>query len=191
MNELLNRKLVLGSRSPRRKYILEQAGFTFDILPADVEEVYPTDIPLREVPTYLARKKAAAIIGQVPDDALVITSDTIVLLNEQIYEKPTDRADAFRILSDLSGHMHEVITGVCLMSKDKTVSFDDTTQVYFDDLSETEINWYLDNYEYMDKAGAYAVQEGIGLIGIIKIKGCYFNVMGLPMNKLYRALQRF
>lgn len=191
MKPLIEKKLVLGSKSPRRKYILEQAGLEFTILPADVPEVYPADMPQRDVPEYLARLKAAAVTPKVDDDAIVITSDTIVLLDDKIYEKPVDRADAFRILQDLSGNIHEVITGVCLMSKGKTVSFSDTTKVFFDTLTDEEINWYIDNYEVMDKAGAYAVQEGIGLIGIIKLEGCYFNVMGLPMNKLYRALQRF
>lgn len=191
MTELTNHKLVLGSKSPRRKYILEQAGFHFRVQTADVEEVYPADMPVRNVPVYLAKLKAQAILPLVEEDEVVITSDTIVLLNGKIYEKPKDKADARRILADLSGHMHEVITGVCICSSTKQVTFSDTTKVYFDELSPEEIAWYVDGYEVMDKAGAYAVQEGIGLIGIGRLDGCYFNVMGLPVSKLYRALQTF
>ena len=184
-------KLVLGSKSPRRKYILEQAGFQFEVLTKDVEEIYPPETPVRQVPQYLAELKAKAIAADVPADAVVITSDTIVLLDDVIYGKPTDRADAVRILQTLSGNMHEVITGVCLVQGDRSHTFSETTKVYFDVLNDEEIEWYVDNFEVMDKAGAYAVQEGIGLIGITGMDGDYFNVMGLPMNRLYRELQVF
>jgi septum formation protein len=184
-------KLILGSKSPRRKYILEQAGFTFEVMTKDVEELYPPDMPVREVPEFLARLKAEAITADAPADAVVLTSDTIVLLDGTIYGKPTDKADAVRILQALSGNMHEVITGVCLAQAGHTVTFSETTKVYFDVLSDEEIHWYVENYEVMDKAGAYAVQEGIGLIGITGMDGDYFNVMGLPMNRLYRELQVF
>lgn len=192
MKHLLpNIKLVLGSKSPRRKYILEQAGFQFEVLTKDVDEVYPPHTPARHVPEYLAKLKASAIASEAPADAVVITSDTIVLLEDVIYGKPTDRADAVRILQTLSGNMHEVITGVCLVQGDRSHTFSETTKVYFDVLNEEEIEWYVDNFEVMDKAGAYAVQEGIGLIGITGMDGDYFNVMGLPMNRLYRELQVF
>lgn len=184
-------KLILGSKSPRRKYILEQAGFQFEVLTKDVEEVYPPETPVRLVPEYLAKLKASAIAIETPNDAVVITSDTIVLLDDVIYGKPTDRADAVRILQALSGNMHEVITGVCLVQGDRSLTFSETTKVYFDVLNDDEIEWYVDNFEVMDKAGAYAVQEGIGLIGITGMDGDYFNVMGLPMNRLYRELQVF
>ncbi|CAN5324250.1 Maf-like protein [soil metagenome] len=184
-------KLVLGSKSPRRKYILDQAGFKFEVLTKEVEEVYPPETPVRDVPVYLAKLKAEAIAADAPADAVVITSDTIVLLDGVIYGKPTGRADAVRILQLLSGNMHEVITGVCLAQGDRSLTFSETTKVYFDVLTVEEIEWYVDNYEVMDKAGAYAVQEGIGLIGITGMDGDYFNVMGLPMNRLYRELQVF
>jgi septum formation protein len=184
-------KLILGSKSPRRKYILEQAGFQFETMAKEVEEIYPLDTPVREVPEYLAKLKAAAIASDAPADAVVITSDTIVLLDGVIYGKPTDSNDAVRILQTLSDNMHEVITGVCLVQGQRTHTFSETTKVYFDVLTDEEINWYVDNYEVMDKAGAYAVQEGIGLIGVTGMDGCYFNVMGLPMNRLYRELQVF
>lgn len=184
-------KLVLGSKSPRRKYILEQAGFQFEVISKDVEEVYPDTLAVRDVPAYLAELKAKAIAVDAPKDAVVITSDTIVLLDGVIYGKPTDRADALRILQNLSGNMHEVITGVCLVQGHRTHTFSETTKVYFDVLTDEEMEWYVDHYEVMDKAGAYAVQEGIGLIGITGMDGCYFNVMGLPMNRLYRELQVF
>lgn len=191
MKKLTEHKLVLGSKSPRRRYILEQAGFDFRVQAADVEEVYPKHMPAREVPEYLAKLKADAIVPAVANDEVVITSDTIVLLNEKIYEKPVDKADAMRILGDLSGNMHEVITGVCLSSKNKQYTFSDITKVYFDELTQEEIEWYVDNYEVMDKAGAYAVQEGIGLIRVGRLDGCYFNVMGLPVSKVYEALKSF
>lgn len=191
MNRLTDHKLVLGSQSPRRKYILEQAGFEFTVITADVDEVYAADMPVREVPEYLAGLKAAAIIPKADADAVVITSDTIVLLNEKIYEKPKSREHAIQVLGELSGNMHEVITGVSIASADKTVRFSETTKVYFDELTTEEIEWYVDRYEVMDKAGGYAVQEGIGLIGITKLEGCYFNVMGLPVNRLYQELKKF
>jgi septum formation protein len=184
-------KLILGSKSPRRKYILEQAGFQFEVLTKDVEEVYPPETPVREVPEYLAKLKAEAIAKDTPKDAVVITSDTIVLLDGIIYGKPVGKADAIRILQTLSGNMHEVITGVCIVQGERSLTFSETTKVYFDVLNDDEIEWYVDNFEVMDKAGAYAVQEGIGLIGITGMDGDYFNVMGLPMNRLYRELQVF
>lgn len=184
-------KIVLGSKSPRRKYILEQAGFRFEVLTKDVDEVYPPETPVRQVPEYLAKLKANAIATEAPSDAVVITSDTIVLLDDVIYGKPTDRADAVRTLQALSGNMHEVITGVCLVQGARSITFSETTKVYFDVLNDDEIEWYVDNFEVMDKAGAYAVQEGIGLVGVTGMDGDYFNVMGLPMNRLYRELQVF
>lgn len=184
-------KLILGSKSPRRKYILEQAGFKFEVMTKEVEEVYSPDMPVRQVPEFLARLKGEAIAADAPADAVVISSDTIVLLDGIIYGKPTDQGDAVRILQALSGNMHEVITGVCLVQAGRIVTFSETTKVYFDVLSYEEIQWYVENYEVMDKAGAYAVQEGIGLIGITGMDGDYFNVMGLPMNRLYRELQVF
>ena len=191
MNRLTEHKLVLGSQSPRRKYILEQAGFEFSVITADVEEVYSPDMPVREVPVYLAGLKASAILPKADADAVVITSDTIVLLDGKIYEKPKSREHAIQVLGELSGNMHEVITGVCITNADKTVRFSETTKVFFDKLTTEEIEWYVDRYEVMDKAGGYAVQEGIGLIGITKLEGCYFNVMGLPVNRLYQELKKF
>ena len=184
-------KLVLGSKSPRRKYLLEQAGLDFTVHTKDVDEVYPPSTPVREVAGYLARLKADAIRTEVAPDAVVITSDTVVLLHETIYGKPTDRADAIRILSLLSGNMHEVITGVCLLQGNRELVFSEVTKVYFAPLTQFEIEWYVDHYEVMDKAGAYGIQDGIGLIGIHKIEGCYFNVMGLPVHRLYTELRQF
>lgn len=184
-------QLVLGSKSPRRKYLLEQAGLEFTTLTKDVEEVYPPETPVRDVPGYLARLKAEAVRHEVPKEAVVITSDTIVLLNDTIYGKPTDRADAIRILQQLSGNMHEVITGVCLIQGNREHVFAETTKVHFVPLSRQEIEWYVDHFEVMDKAGAYGIQEGIGLVGIDRIEGCYFNVMGLPVHRLYKELKQF
>jgi septum formation protein len=192
MNILHNKgQLILGSKSPRRRYLLEQAGFDFTVMAKDVKEVYPPDLPVREVPGYLAKLKAAAILPDAPEGAVVIASDTIVLLNNTIYGKPVDRNDAIRILKELSGNLHEVITGVCLLSTQKVRVFSETTKVFFDALTDWEIEWYIDHYEVMDKAGAYGIQDGIGLIGIKRIEGCYFNVMGLPVHRLYKELQEF
>lgn len=191
MTDPFSYKLVLGSKSPRRKYILEQAGFTFDIITREIPEIYPDTIPQREVPEYLARLKGEAIAPLAPEDTVVITSDTIVLLNGKIYEKAADLEEAKAMLRDLSGNMHEVITGVCLWSATKQLTFSETTKVFFDPLTEEEIDWYVNNYEVLDKAGAYAVQEGIGLIGVNRMEGCYFNVMGLPVSRLYKELKKF
>ncbi|MDX2001934.1 MAG: Maf family protein [Chitinophagales bacterium] len=183
--------LVLGSKSPRRKYLMEQAGFQFRMITKDVEEVFPDELPVREVAPYLAQLKAEAILPEVGKEELVITADTVVLLDNKIYGKPNDIIDAKRILGELSGKVHEVITGVCLMSTSKTEGFSETTKVHFAALSEAEIDWYVHHYEVMDKAGAYGIQDGIGLIGIERIDGCYFNVMGLPVHRLYQALLNF
>jgi len=180
----LNRKLILASRSPRRSFLLEQAGFEFDIKPVDIdEESYPADLPVDEVAGYLAHQKALAARSFLQNDEIILTADSVVILNDKIYGKPAGRADAVRILRALSGNMHRVITGVCLLARDRDVVFSDEAKVYFETLNDAEIDYY--------KAGAYAIQEWIGLCKISKIEGTYANIMGLPVQRVYEELQRF
>lgn len=188
---MIAHNIVLASKSPRRSDILKQAGINFTVLHKEVEEVYPAELPLRQVPEYLAQLKAHAVKNEVQAHQVVIASDTIVLMGDTIYEKPKDRVEGIRFLQELSGNMHEVITGVCLLSKDKEHTFSVATKVFFNQLSEEAIAHYVDTYQPYDKAGGYAIQEWIGLTGIEKIEGCYFNVVGLPMSRLYHELQQF
>jgi septum formation protein len=192
LSELLQRKnIILGSKSPRRKELLEGLDITFETRTKEVEETFPDTIEQHKVAEYLAEKKASAFINELVTDDIVITSDTIVLCEDEILGKPKNDEDAFRMLTKLSGKSHQVITGVCLKSIEKTISFSDITKVWFKPLTSTEINYYIKNYKPFDKAGSYGIQEWIGYIGIEKIKGTYFNVMGLPVNLLYTKLQDF
>jgi septum formation protein len=182
-------KIILASQSPRRKQLMEAAELTFDIIIADVDETNPPGMPGKKVPEHLAKKKAAAIEEQV-HDAIIIAADTIVLLDDEILGKPKDEADAISILTKLSGRKHEVITGVCMQRGDKQVCFSITTEVYFRSLTTAQIKHYVVNYKPYDKAGAYAIQEWIGMIGIEKIDGDYYNVMGLPIGEIVPLLHK-
>jgi septum formation protein len=184
----VNAKLVLASNSPRRKQILEEAGITFTVRTKDIPENYPAHLNAVEVPSYLARLKAQAFI--ISGDETIITADTIVLLDGIILEKPSGYEEAFSMLKSLSGKKHQVITGVCLLNKNIEIIFSDTTDVYFRQLSDAEINFYLEHYKPFDKAGSYGIQEWLGMVGIEKISGSYFNVMGLPIHKLYAELKK-
>jgi septum formation protein len=189
---IFNKKLILASQSPRRKQLLAEAGFEFEIKLTDVEEMYPDNLFSEEVPEYLAHKKAAANAHFLEDDdTIIIASDCVVILHDVIYGKPTDYEDAFMILQTLSGCIHDVVTGVCLMSKQKTVTFKGVSRVHFDTISDEEIEYYLKKYKPYDKAGAYAIQEWIGLCKISKIEGTYSNIMGLPMDLVYKGLMSF
>lgn len=185
-----NRPLILASNSPRRQEILKAAGFNFKVKTSEVDETYPSDLPLHDVAKYLARKKAEAYIPHLKNEVL-ITADTIVKLKDEILGKPKDADEATKILRALSGTDHEVITGVCIADKQLQVSLDDTTKVYFKTLTSNEIEYYVKQYEPFDKAGAYGIQEWIGMIGIRKIVGSYFNVVGLPIAKVYDVLMNF
>jgi len=187
----MNRKIILASQSPRRKQILEWAALPFEIIIKNVEEVFPDNLSASDVPEYLATLKANAVaVGIDLDNSIVIAADTIVVLEEVIYGKPKDRQHAIEILQKLSGKKHEVITGVCLLWNDKQFTFSETTHVSFSKLTQQEIEFYIDTYKPYDKAGAYAIQEWIGVTTIQKIDGCFFNVMGLPMNRLYHEMKR-
>ncbi len=176
-------KLILASKSPRRKHLLELAAVDFELITKDTDESFPAEMPVEQVPEYIALQKALAIQKDYPD-RIILAADTVVVLHNEIIGKPTDRADAIRILTALEGQTHSVITGVVLASKDEIVSFSDTTEVQFNPLTLSQIEFYIDQYKPYDKAGAYAIQEWIGVVGIKKINGCFYNVMGLPISKV-------
>lgn len=185
-------RLILASNSPRRKELLSGIDVEYEILTLpDIDESYPDNIPQEKIPEFLAKKKASAYRLMIQDDVLLITADTVVLLHGKVLGKPSDNEDAKRMLEELSGETHKVVTGVCLTSHQKQVCFSDTAHVTFGLLTDEEIDYYLSVYSPMDKAGAYGVQEWIGYVGVEKIEGSYFNVMGLPIYKVYRELRRF
>lgn len=181
--------LILASKSPRRKELLEQAGFTFEIFSKEVEENYPESLPIEEVAVYLAVKKARESIEVLKKDSILLTADSVVIINKEIYGKPQNEKEAYNMLSSLSGKSHIVITGVCLKSLTKEVSFSSTSEVTMDKLNDEEIKYYVDKYKPYDKAGAYGVQEWIGLCKISGIKGTYTNIMGLPVDLVYKHLK--
>ncbi|HOE04848.1 MAG TPA: Maf family nucleotide pyrophosphatase [Bacteroidales bacterium] len=189
-----NRKkynVILGSASPRRRQLMEQMGVSFSVARIDYNESkYPAQLQQEEIAVYLAHEKSKAF-GELKDLSLLITADTIVWHNNKVLGKPADFSDAAQMLTRLSNQWHEVITGVCLRSLDKTVCFHDTSRVKFAALSQDEIRHYIETYKPYDKAGAYGIQEWIGLIGIESVEGSYFNVMGLPTQKLYHYLNQF
>ncbi len=188
---IFNLKLILASQSPRRKLLLEQAGFEFEIKPLDVDESFPDDMPVEEVAAYLAHKKALEGLRLLTGEEILITADSVVILNNKIYNKPADKAEAKQMLRDLSGQMHEVMTGVCLMSKTKKIIFSGHSNVYMLPLSEEEIDFYIEKYQPYDKAGGYGIQEWIGLCKIERIEGTYPNIMGLPTDLVYENLLAF
>jgi len=188
----LQKKIVLASQSPRRKQLLEQAGFSFEIRTNPIDETFPSDLPAQEVAPYLARNKAKAAMGLLKHpEEILLTADSVVILNGKIYNKPENRQDAIRILSDLSGQTHTVITGVCLCNQEKEKVFSGVSHVTMNPLSTEEIEFYIDQYQPFDKAGAYAIQEWIGLCKIAKIEGTYANIMGLPVDLVYAELANF
>ena len=189
LDNLKKFNIVLASNSPRRKELMSGLGVDYVVktLP-DVDESYPDTLQGEEIPAYISREKAEAYQSMIEPDELLITADTIVWMNGEVLGKPKDREDAIRMLRKLSGASHQVITGVCLTTKGWQNSFTVTTDVTFAVLSEEEIVYYVDKYSPMDKAGAYGVQEWIGFIGVESISGSYYNVMGVPVQKLYREL---
>lgn len=191
LNNLKDYQIILASQSPRRHEMLKELGLIFEIRTKEVEEVYPEGLESEKIPVYLAELKAKAFEEDLGSNELVITADTIVCVDEWILGKPKDRDDAVKMLNALSNRSHQVISGVCLMSKEKKVSFSTVTNVHFKALSDEEIDYYIDNYEPYDKAGAYGIQEWIGFIGIDGIEGSYFNVVGLPIQHLYQELSKF
>ncbi len=190
-NKLKGKKIILASNSPRRQALLKELCSEFEIrVKSNIDESFPTDLIREEIPLYLSRKKANAYKDELTEDEILITADTIVWLDEKVVNKPTNRADAIEMIHRLSGNMHEVATGVCLTQKNDQRCFYALTKVYFRELMMDEIEYYVDQYKPYDKAGAYGIQEWIGYVGITKIEGSYFNVMGLPVQKLYDELQK-
>ena len=187
----LNFRLILGSNSPRRRELLQEMGYEFESVSINCDESYPPDIPLANIALFLAEKKAAMYARHLPENTVLITADTTVRVGNQLLEKPHDKKEAVEMLQLISGKKHLVTTGVCLTSKSNSYSFDDTTTVVFSKLSFEDIQFYIDNYKPFDKAGAYGIQEWIGMIGIKRLEGSYFNVVGLPTHKLFEALQNY
>jgi septum formation protein len=187
------RKIVLASQSPRRKQLLEWAEVDFDIMIRETDETWPEGLPVEEIPVYISRQKALAVRstdlfkryeGNIP----VLAADTIVVLDNQVLGKPVDREHAIEMLKALSGRKHKVVTGVVIMSDEKEITFSDVTEVDFHPIAEEDLIYYVDNYEPFDKAGAYAIQEWIGVIGIRSVVGDFYNVMGLPVSRVVQAL---
>jgi septum formation protein len=188
----LNYPLILGSKSPRRKEILSKAGFTFTAEAKDTEESYPEDMPHNEVAAFLAEKKAKAFAADSQyADKIILTADTTVLIDNELLEKPLDENEAFGMLSKLSGRAHQVVSGFCILYNGHFEKYSDETLVYFNPIEEKDIWEYIRNHKPFDKAGAYGIQEGIGLTHIEKLEGSYFTVMGLPIHKVYQALSAF
>jgi septum formation protein len=183
------KRIILASGSPRRKQLLEWAEVPFEIVVKETDETFPAGLKVEEVAIHIARQKAMAVRPMVNDDSVILAADTIVVLNERIIGKPKSREDAINILSDLSGRQHRVITGVVIMPGKKEISFSDSTDVYFHHLSREQIEFYVDKYKPYDKAGAYAIQEWIGVVGIKSVEGDFYNVMGLPVSRVVKELK--
>lgn len=187
MIDLKDKELVLASASPRRKWLIEELGVPFSVQPKNVEEIYPDNLKAQEIPLFLSKLKADAFSEEELAGKIVLTADTIVWLDGAELQKPTDLAEAKRMIGLLSGSTHEVYTSITIRTSEQTISDYDKTQVQFRVLTEAEIDFYVEKYKPLDKAGAYGIQEWIGYVGIEKIEGCYFNVMGLPLRKVYKA----
>ncbi len=192
LDNLKGKRIVLASASPRRKELLAGLELNFEVSLIDgIDESYPEGLGMEQIPEYISKKKAQAYVDGMADDVIVITADTIVWKDGEVLGKPCSAADAAAMLRKLSGATHQVISGVTVMSKEKSVTFSCLTDVEFDVLSDEEISHYVESYKPMDKAGAYGIQEYIGYIGVRWIRGSYFNVMGLPVQKLYAVLKAF
>lgn len=185
-------RIILASGSPRRKELLKGLGIIFDVVvDKDLDETFPDSMPVTDVANYLAQKKASHYMEQIKDNQLFITADTVVISENTILNKPVHRNEAIGMLQSLSGRTHQVETGVCISTIKKQIVFKSTSDVTFCQLSQNEIEFYVDNYRPFDKAGSYGIQEWIGFVGVEKIQGSYFNVMGLPVQKLYQELKKF
>ncbi|MFT5338069.1 MAG: septum formation protein [Sphingobacteriales bacterium] len=188
LEHLEGKRIILGSKSPRRKELFSKLGLPFEVESSDVEELYPKSLAGREVPVFLAALKNESF-GELDKDVLLVTSDTVVVYKGKIIEKPKDYEDAFRMLKQLSGDIHKVFTGVCIRENGIRKSFVSKTTVEFANLTDDEIDYYIKQSQPYDKAGGYGIQEWIGHIGVKSITGCYYNVMGLPISKLYKHLK--
>ena len=183
------KNIILASQSPRRKQLLDLLDIKFTVEIRMVDEVFPDNLEITEVAEYLAKLKAS-VFTNITDEQLVVTADTVVVLDKHILGKPKSKSEAKNMLQSLSNRSHQVITGVCIKSSNKSISFSNKTKVYFKELSNSEIDYYIENYKPFDKAGSYGIQEWIGAIGITKIEGSYFNVVGLPIQELNKKLRQ-
>jgi len=191
MHKISEITLLLASQSPRRRALLKELGFPVKIVqPPDIDEIFPGHLKAGEIPLYLSQLKAGAYKEDIPDDCILVTADTIVWINNEVIGKPVNQEDAVQMLKKLSNNKHQVFTGICLKYKGLCHTFCDETNVYFKKLSYEEIIYYVEQCKPFDKAGAYGVQEWIGFIGVEKIEGSYFNVMGLPTHRLYSEIQQ-
>lgn len=188
---LVTKKIVLASKSPRRSQLLQEAGFDFRVAAVDIDESFPSDMPLKEVAPWLARRKAEAAAHLLLDGEVMLAADSVVILENRIYNKPADYDEAFSMLRALSGKQHTVITGVCLVSKEKERVFAGVTKVWFSELSDAEIDYYITKWRPFDKAGSYGAQDWIGHCKITRIEGTFQNVMGLPVDLVYTVMQEF
>lgn len=184
-------KIILASKSPRRKQLLEELGIKFEVKTIDTDESYPVGLATNQIAEYLAIKKASPFEKNIDEQTMVITADTIVAIDDEILGKPANYNEAFTMLTNLSGKAHLVSTGVCISTKHKKKSFTSSTKVFFKTLTKAEIEHYIKQYQPFDKAGAYGIQEWIGYIAVERIEGSYFNVMGLPVQRLYEELCAF
>lgn len=182
-------RIILASRSPRRQQLLRDLGLTFDVVEMDYDETFPDNLQGEEAAIYLAKEKSNSFRNILADNEIVITADTIVWCNNRALGKPVDYQDARRMIQELSGNTHEVITGVNLLSSEKEVAFCESTKVTFEKLSDEEIDFYIHEFKPFDKAGAYGIQEWIGIAACSRIEGSYFNVVGLPVQRVYRELE--
>ena len=190
-DDLNKYRIILASSSPRRQQLLHEMGISFSTVIREYEESFPDNLKGEEIATYLSEHKAKSFKNEISVNEIVITADTIVWCDNEVLGKPSDTEDAKRMIRKLSGNTHEVITGVTLLSASKEKTFSDTTKVTFEKLSEDEISYYIDNFKPYDKAGAYGIQEWIGVATCSRIEGSYFNVVGLPVQKLYKELKEF
>jgi septum formation protein len=184
-------KIILASRSPRRQQLIRELGLKFDVVIKEYDEIFPEGLNGEEIAKHIAFEKSASFKNELKDNEIVITADTIVWSNNKVLGKPLSREDAVHILKEISGNTHDVITGVSIRSLTKEITFSESTKVTFDIISEAEIYYYIDKYKPYDKAGAYGIQEWIGIAACTRIEGSYFNVVGLPVQRLYKELQRF
>tara|TARA_Y100001934_G_C12343995_1_gene771802 strand:- start:425 stop:1009 length:585 start_codon:yes stop_codon:yes gene_type:complete len=183
-----HKKIILASQSPRRQELLKQLGVQFEIKVLDIDETFPENLPPYEVPEYLAKLKSKEFKSEKLENTCIITSDTVVINNDKILGKPVDKKDALKMILDLSNKEHHVVTGVCIQFHDKEKVFRSVSKVIFENITEAEANYYINNFSPLDKAGSYGIQEWIGQAKIKKIEGCYYNIMGLPLNALYNHL---
>lgn len=191
-NIIKNYHVLLASKSPRRRELLTELRIPFNSISlGGIDESYPKDMPKVEVPQYIANRKADAYMSNIREREMVITADTLVIKDEKVFGKPQDREEASQMLHELSGKVHKVVTGVCILTRDRRTSFTTETEVKFAELSDDEISYYIDNQMPFDKAGSYGIQEWIGCVAVEWIKGSFYNVMGLPVHRLYRELKLF